>query len=259
MSKRQKDRIGEINYNKLNNKMEIIKYVSYNEVYIYFEKYDYIKKVTYRQFKNKEVVCPYEPRTYGKGYLGEGKYKTRNINGKPTKCYDRWKKILQRCYDPKFHEKKPTYKDCTVCEEWLNFQNFAEWYHKHYYEVPGERMHLDKDILNKGNKIYSPENCIFVPQRINDLFVKRQNDRGDSPIGVYFIKGENKYRAQCNRFYKSRYIGDFNNEMEAFECYKIIKENYIKNVIDSYEGIIPNKYYHKLKEAIYNYKVEIDD
>ena len=99
-----KNRIGEINYNKLNNKMEIINYVSNKEVYVYFEKYDYIKKVTYQQFKNSEVTCPYEPRTYGIGYLGEGKYKTK-LNGKHTIYYEKWKKMLQRCYDTKFQEK----------------------------------------------------------------------------------------------------------------------------------------------------------
>ena len=37
------------------------------------------------------------------------------------------------------------------------------------------------------------------------------------------------------------------------------KENLIKEVIDSYEGVIPEPHYSRLKTAMYNYEVEIDD
>lgn len=37
------------------------------------------------------------------------------------------------------------------------------------------------------------------------------------------------------------------------------KEKVIKEVIDSYEGIIPEPHYSRLKIAIYNYEVEMDD
>ena len=249
-----KNRIGEINYNKLKNKMEIINYVSYKEVYVYFEKYDYTKKVTYQQFKNSEVACPYEPRTYGIGYLGDGEYKTK-LNGKHTIYYEKWKKMLQRCYDTKFQEKYPSYIGCRVCDEWLNFQNFAEWFENNYYEVDGEKIHLDKDILIKGNKIYSPKTCLLVPQRINDLFVKRDNDRGNSPIGVCNPNKDNKYLVQCLQGDKSRFIGYYDNELEAFYAYKIAKESYIKEVADEYKDIIPPVVY----DALYNYEIEITD
>ena len=87
--------------------------------------------------------------------------------------------MLRRCYDEKLHKKYPTYIDCKVCEEWLNFQNFAKWYYNNYYEIENEKICLDKDILHKGNKIYSPDNCVFVPNNINVLFVKSDKSRGD--------------------------------------------------------------------------------
>ena len=62
--------------------------------------------------------------------------------------------------------------DCSVYEGWHNFQNFAKWYEDNYYEIEEEQMHLDKDILVKGNKVYSPDTCVFVPETINGLFVK---------------------------------------------------------------------------------------
>ena len=120
-------------------------------------------------------------------------------------------------------------------------------------------MHLDKDILCKGNKVYSRETCIFVPERINTLFVKKDNARGNDPIGVYQLPSGN-YRAQCNNEYgKSVYLGVYSTEEEAFQVYKQYKEKIIKEVIDSYEGVIPEPQYSRLKTAMYNYEVEMDD
>ena len=120
-------------------------------------------------------------------------------------------------------------------------------------------MALDKDILVKGNKIYSPETCVFVPQNINTLFTKRNKVRGEYPIGVSFYKNTNKYLAQCNILIngKSQYkkLGYYNNIEDAFNAYKESKEANIKQVADYYKDNIPNKLY----EAMYNYEVEITD
>ena len=180
-------------------------------------------------------------------------------NRKHTKEYDIYHDMLKRCYDPKFHEKKPTYKGCRVEDYLINFQHMGEWINKNYYEVPGEKMCLDKDILYKGNKIYSRKTCIFVPQRINNLFTKSDKSRGKNPIGVDQLPSGN-YRVFCNNGYgKSVYLGVYSTKEEAFQVYKQYKERIIKEVIDSYEGKIPEPFYSRLKTAMYNYKVEIDD
>ena len=167
--------------------------------------------------------------------------------------------MIRRCYDPKHQEKYPTYKGCTVEDYLLNFQNMGKWIDENYYEVPGEKMQLDKDILCKGNKVYSRESCIFVPQRINLLFVKHDNARGKDPIGVTPTSSDN-YRVRCNNGYgKSVYLGTYSTKVEAFQVYKEYKEKVIKEVIDSYKGKIPEPHYSRLKAAMYNYKVEIDD
>ena len=239
--------------------MVITKYRKYSDIDIYFPEYDWVfKHAHYSSFKNGNIKCPYEPRYFGVGYLGEGKYKVSE-NGKLTDEYDIWYSMIKRCYDPKLHEKESTYKDCEVEDYLLNFQHMAEWISKNYYEIPGERMHLDKDILYKGNKVYSRETCIFVPQRINSLFIKRDNDRGDSPIGATPTSSGN-YQVQCNNVYgKHTYLGVYHTKEEAFRVYKEYKEKLIKEVIDSYEGIIPEPHYSRLREAMYNYEVEIDD
>ena len=253
------DRIGEESINNFGSKMVIKEYRGCMDIDVYFPEYNWtFKHATYQSFKNGKIKCPYEPSIYGVGYLGEGKY-VATENGKHKKEYRIWYDVLRRCYDPKVQEKYPTYKGCTVENYLLNFQNAAEWIKNNYYEVLGERMHLDKDILCKGNKVYSRETCIFVPERINSLFIKRDKSRGKDPIGVSDLPSGN-YQATCSDGYgKYIYLGTYSTKEEAFRVYKEYKEKVIKEVIDSYEGIIPEPYYTRLKTAMYNYKVEIDD
>ena len=253
------NRTGEERLNTFGSKMIIKEYREYSDIDVYFPEYNWtFKHAIYQTFKKGTIKCPYEPRYYGMGYLGEGKYKVSE-NRKIKKEFDIWHHMLQRCYDPKYQEKHPTYKGCRVEDYLLNFQRICEWIENNYYEVPGEMMCLDKDILCKGNKIYSRETCIFVPERINLLFVKSDKARGKSPIGARLRKSGN-YQVYCNdKNGKNICLGTYSSKEEAFQVYKSYKEKVIKEVIDSYEGIIPEPYYSKLKVAMYNYKVEIDD
>lgn len=157
--------------------------------------------------------------------------------------------MLRRCYQQDSFNKHPEYQDCYTCEEWYNFQNFAEWYYKNYYEVQGEDIQIDKDILIRRNRIYSPETCILVPQTINLLFVNRRNYRGDYPIGV--SKSGNKFTAMCGYDKKVKQLGSYKTPEEAFLAYKEFKENHIKNVADRFKDVIPEKLYN----ALYTYEV----
>lgn len=253
------DRTGEVGYNTFGSKMVIVKYRKYSDIDVYFPEYNWIaRNKEYRHFKKGNVRCPYERRIFNIGYLGEGKYKSKE-NGKNTRVYDTWHNMLQRCYDEKYQKKYPTYIGCGASEEFHNFQNFGDWNSKNYYEIEGEQMCLDKDILVKHNKIYSPETCVFVPQTINKLFTKRQNDRGESVIGTSPIDG--KYRARCYMINletgksKCEYLGLFDTQEKAFKIYKYYKEKNIKMVADYFREQIPDKLY----DALYNYEVEIDD
>ena len=243
----------DIKPNKYGSKMKIVKYINCHNVVVNFIDYDYEVKTSYRCFLSGAVKCPYDKIVYGNGFIGVGKYKSKEGNSM-TKQYQIWKDMLRRCYDDKFHKKHPTYKDCEVCDEWLNFQNFAKWYDKNYYKIENEQMHLDKDILIKGNKIYSPETCVIVPQVINDLFVKNNKSRGDLPIGVTFDKSRNKYIGQCKKG-NMKSTKRFDNIDEAFYFYKTNKENYIKYIAEKYKNKIPSKLYY----AMLNYEVEITD
>lgn len=246
------DRIGEKKYNTHGTLMKIIEYKNSKNVLIEFQdEHKYRTIVRYGDFKKGEIRNPYDKTILGIGYLGEGKY-SKKINRKP---YEVWKKMIQRCYDPYELNRRHGYIDCFVCEEWHCFQNFAQWYEKNCYEIGNEKMCLDKDILYKGNKIYSPETCVFVPNKINVLFTKTDAKRGEYPIGVSFLRG--KLEVQCCDGNKNKYIGLFkiNQVREAWLCYKLNKELVIQSIADEYKDLIPKKLY----EALYEYEVEIND
>lgn len=248
------NRCGEIGINTYGTKMKIIYYEKYSKIRVKFlDEYGYETNAHYQQFKNGRIKNYYDKSACGVGFIGLGKYKA-SIDGVTTEEYNVWKAMMQRCYDAKCKSKHVTYGKCTVDEIWHNFQKFAEWYNENYYEVDGQRIHLDKDILVKGNKIYSPKFCVLVPHDINALFTKCDSKRGNLPIGVDL--NNSKYRAKCRIGNGNRiHLGLFDSPELAFNAYKKYKENYIKKVADFYKDQVPKKLY----DAMYKYEVEITD
>ena len=123
MGRKVINRTGEERINSFGSKMVIAEYRNIRDIDIYFPEYDWTcKHAEYKNFKKGEIKCPYERRYFGKGYLGEGKYKVSE-NRKLMDEFVIWYDMVRRCYDPKFHEKYPTYKDCRVEDYLLNFQN----------------------------------------------------------------------------------------------------------------------------------------
>lgn len=70
------------------------------------------------------------PSVFSKGFIGEGFYKSKNSENKITKEYSIWSGMLKRCYYQ--NENSILYSNCTVSEDWLNFQNFAIWYENNH-------------------------------------------------------------------------------------------------------------------------------
>lgn len=229
--------------------MKIIKCIDGTNIVVKFQdEFGYEKLTTYSNFKKGQVRNLYDKTVMDMAYLGVGKYITKDQNNKNSREYMCWKHMIERCYVEKHSDKHKSYFGiCSICKEWLNFQNFAQWYEENKYDVD-ERLHLDKDILIPGNKLYSPNTCLLVPQRINMLFLNKPNNRG-LPNGI--IKYENGYLAK----YCGREIGIYPTIDEAYSAYALTKKKEIVNVANEYRDIIPGKLY----EALLNYEVKIEN
>ena len=243
-----------------------------------YSKVDYIDYVTDVCIICKECGNPFmqSPEVHLKGcgcqYCGQkrtaqaAKVKNRkpiygiainDIYDKPTNkdgSYIIWSSMLKRCFDEKYKSKNPTYKDCTICEEWLHYSNFRRWAENTQNGYMAGYQ-LDKDILVKGNKIYSPETCCFVPKDINTLLIEPKSRRSKYTAGVY--KKSRKFVAHLSRYGKIVRVGSFNSLEEALIARKQAKEEYIKEVAQKYysDGKITKRVY----DALMKYEVEITD
>lgn len=160
------------------------------------------------------------------------------INGKQLHCkfYRTWKGMLARCYCDKTQNTHPTYKGCLVADEWLTFSNFKKW-----MEAKDWRgKHLDKDILVIGNKTYSPETCIFVSGKINNLLTNVAARRGEYPQGVCFHKEAGKYQADCSVNGVSKSLGRFDSISAARDAYNVFKSELVESIAGNQEPILRN-------------------
>ena len=178
------------------------------------------------------------------------------LNQNRMKARRLWNDMQTRCYNAKYHKRSPEYEECSICQEWLeDKEKFFQWVEENYYSVGDESMDLDKDILVKGNKVYSPDTCVFVPHSINTLFLSCKGKRGKYPIGVYYDSDKKKYCANVNVNSECIKLSVKNTPEEAFEEYKRHKEALIIVTADKYKKYIPSKAYN----AMLNWKVEITD
>lgn len=179
--------------------------------------------------------------------------------------------MLKRCYEQAYQEKEPTYVGCSVCEEWYCYDTFYEWvitqenYEK--WKEGGRGWCIDKDISIKGNKIYSPDTCFLVPKNVNGLFTNRRLHRGEFPIGVSYSDKLNKFLVYCMNPFQEKsqkalrkhatYVGMYNMKKEAFNAYKIYKENIIIRVAQEEfdKGNITKECYL----AMLKYEIDIND
>ena len=255
-----KQRLGEEKYNHQNCLMRIIEYNDAKDIVVEFQdEYKAKLRTSYGNFVKGTIGNPYYPSVYNVGMYGV-LYPARH-NNRMTEEYDAWTKMLQRCYSEKYCKVHKSYEIVTCCDEWLLYENFYEWLHSQdnfNKWLNGERWAIDKDILIKGSKVYSPDTCCLVPQNVNNLFIKADSVRGNYPIGVRITRN-GTFQAYCNNPFtnKIEHLGTFSTPEKAFLAYKKAKESYIKQIAqDEYsKGNITKQCY----EAMMNYEVEITD
>lgn len=215
MSRTPKDmQPGYIHKTKHYGNIRILSYKSYTDVDVLFLESGWVSSFCSGKIRAGYIKDKLSPSVYGVGFIGEGGFKTK-INGKVTDEYSHWNGMLRRCYSKEYHDKYPTYKDCEVCKDWHNFQNFAEWFNLNKKHCSSD-IHLDKDLIKRGNKIYSPDFCLLLYHSIN-TFISSGNQSEGLLIGVNFESCCSKYRAQLSNQItgKQEHIGLFKTEIEA--------------------------------------------
>ena len=145
-------------------------------------------------------------------------------------AYAAWLKMIERGHSRNYKEKQPTYQNVAVCEEWCLFSNFRSWWIEN--NVVG--WQLEKDLLVKGNLIYSPHTCAYVPNYLNSLLVDSAAIRGDYPIGVCRVNRPRPYKSMCRVGGKLKYLGLFPTPQEAHRAWQVFKIKVIKDSITRY-------------------------
>lgn len=229
------DIIGKEFYNSKGTPFVVLSANTTSNVLIEFQdNYKVQKRTTIQNVKKGVVWNPYDRTIFGTGFIGEGPYKARETPDKQLPEYNAWKNILERCYSEKLRFMHSAYEDCECCEEWYNYQNFAKWYHNNFYRAGTGRMHIDKDIKIKGNKLYSPDKCIFVPQKINMIFMSKPR-KDNLPTGVEITK-HGKYYAS----YNGKHLGVYQSAEMAKEAYLSAKRAHIRDVVKEFGDELPD-------------------
>jgi len=183
--------------------------------------------------------------------VNDGKYPAA-VECNILKEYLLWRGLLERCYEPKHKLKQPTYVGCSVSDNFKNYSYFRDWC-QNQVGFSQEDFHLDKDLIQKGNKLYSEDTCLFLPRELNNLLLSSKAVRGDLPVGVSARK--NKFQARCCTDKPSRNVGLFNTPELAFQAYKQAKEAFIKRQAEKWRDQIDPRAY----EALLRYEILIID
>lgn len=205
----------------------------------------YLTRVQSGQLNAGNIKNPYRPNVYNVGYMGVGSF-TARIKGTVTIEYQMWSNMLQRCYSSVWHDENPSYVNCTVAPEWHNFQNFAMWCTAQPYYTYG--YELDKDILNPGNRIYSPIMCALVPKEINGLFIDNTNLIRDNGLPIGVKVNHKRYQARTTHVA----LGTYDTPDEAHHVYLDYILNYKLQILFKYKGNIDERVYYAALAQLYS-------
>lgn len=222
--------------------IEIINYQNSDNVEIKFVDTGYITTVTMQRLINGSVKDKLSPSVFNVGIVGY-RYPI-TINGRLVLEYNLWRSMLARCYNANFHIKNHSYKGCSVSENFKSYEYFYEWCHRQIgFGKTG--WHLDKDLLFKGNKVYSEDTCVFLPSEINGALIHNENSNRSLPTSVVMNTSNNFYsRFSINGF--TQYIGTFDTPEEAFLAYKQAKEQYLQHLAYKYEESLDPRAFNAL-------------
>lgn len=237
-------KVGDSFRNFRGNLFIVKEYINSSKVLVEFQ--EPIKHCVYSSSGNilkGNLKNKYAPTVCNVGIIGDCSVSTK------SKVYTSWVGVLKRVYG---ENPRHAYRECTVDPAWFQLETFNTWFLKQRVQDAWE---LDKDLLVKGNKVYSEENCLFLPQAVNTFLTDRANHRGKWPVGVTYHARLNKWEAACTFDSKRNYLGVFTDPTQAFLVYKEYKEGCAKVLAKRWEGIIDDR----AITALLNFKVDIKD
>lgn len=213
--------------------LKVIKYNDKHSIDVEFANTGGKRNITAQTLRKGQIKDYLVKTLCSVGYIGYGKYTTRLEDGSgKNAAYKHWSRMLRRCYDQNCAD-YPLYgeKGVTVCKEWHNFQNFAEWfYSQKNCKVTG--VHLDKDLTYIGNKIYCSSLCYLVPPRVNTLSIDRKTS------GVSWHQVANKWvtyleGGRAVRSKDATYLMALYESYKRDHVYSVLREEYAAGNISS--------------------------
>ena len=166
-----------------------------------------------------------------------GCYKVKRIRERTTKhglgatrLYNIWNNIKNRTLNPK-HRQYSDYggRGITLCDEWLDVQNFYNWAISNGYS---DGLSIDR-IDNDGG--YCPENCRWTTSTIQNRNQRMKKNNKSGFKGVSYKKDIKKYVTFICINKNNIYLGSFLTAVEAGIAYN----NYI--IENNLEGYILNE------------------
>lgn len=244
------DFIGKIYKTKKSGDCFVVDFKNSENITVMF--YDgYLSRVNHYNLKSGNIRNPFYHKNL---FCGVGVTDiSGSTDGVVDKEYRTWRNMISRCYNENLRRVNKAYEDCSVSDSWLLYSNFKKDV-GNMVGVDCEDYHLDKDILVKGNRVYSKETCVFVPREINNALTKSNCARGKYPIGVK-KSSDSGYIARVSVFGEDKYLGSFKTPEQAFLEYKTAKESYLKDLAEKWGGVVD----HRVYKALVDYKVEITD
>ena len=238
--------VGSVHKTNEGGKAIVVEYINSFNVVVMFQGYDATDTVTVQTsaLRAGSVKNPMHPSMRGVGYIGIGDYVSRcetldGSIGQPAPVYRAWGSMMNRAYSQEFKTEHPTYTNVTVCSEWHNFQTFAAWYcRQHGMNPEATDYHLDKDLLVKGNRIYSPSTCCLIPAAINAMvhsLIHVDLDSDDTyglPHGVQQCAEGFYVKVSMNG--QAHYLHGFKTPHSASRAYKALRIVAIQELLDQY-------------------------
>lgn len=216
-------------------KLEVLEYINAHKILVQFDDKKSLPFTACTSNLQKGMYRnPYHPTIEGIGYEGQGDYSFKQDG----RCAIMWRSMIARCFSKKWNRVRVP-EQPRVIENWFNFQNFAEW----YYNQSGSSLgnwELDKDIIVKGNRTYSPETCCLVPREINTAYPMSYSQGSR----VYYNSKDRYYRVNWRDESGKRSVKGFKTQEEAVD-FKVLKtKERLQNLAD--------KYVDNLDPVVYN-------